>query len=56
MVGGAISYKTNVMTTAIQNSTSKGDFTTGVAMGLVLLLMSLILNLVVWFVQARWDK
>lgn len=56
MVGGAISYKTNVMTTAIQNSTSKGDFTTGVAMGLVLLLTSLTLNLAVYFGQARWSR
>ena len=56
MVGGAISYKTNVMTTAIQNSTSKGDFTTGVAMGLVLLLLSLVLNLIVYFGQRRWSR
>lgn len=56
MVGGAISYKTNVMTTAIQNSTSRGDFTTGVAMGLVLLLMSLVLNLIVYFGQRRWSR
>ena len=56
MVGGAISYKTNVMTTAIQNSTSRGDFTTGVAMGLVLLLLSLVLNLIVYFAQRRWSR
>ena len=44
------------MTTAIQNSTSRGDFTTGVAMGLVLLLMSLVLNLIVYFGQRRWSR
>ena len=44
MVGGAIAYKTNVMTTAIMNYTNMGDFTTALALGIILLLISLLLN------------
>lgn len=53
MVGGAIAYKTNVMTTAIMNYTNMGNFTLGVALGIILLGMSLILNAGVYFIQAR---
>lgn len=44
MVGGAIAYKTNVMTTAIMNYSNRGDFTLALALGIILLLISLILN------------
>ena len=44
MVGGAIAYKTNVMTTAIMNYTNMGDFTTALALGIILLAISLLLN------------
>lgn len=44
MVGGAIAYKTNVMTTAIMNYTNMGDFTTALALGIILLSISLLLN------------
>lgn len=44
MVGGAIAYKTNVMTTAIMNYSNRGDFTLALALGIILLLLSLILN------------
>lgn len=44
MVGGAIAYKTNVMTTAIMNYSNRGDFTLALALGIILLLMALILN------------
>ena len=44
MVGGAIAYKTNVMTTAIMNYTNMGDFTTALALGIILLATSLLLN------------
>lgn len=44
MVGGAIAYKTNVMTTAIMNYSNRGDFTLALALGIILLLLSLLLN------------
>lgn len=56
MVGGAIAYKTNVMTTAIMNYTNMGNFTLGVSLGIILLGMSLILNLVIYFIQVRLAK
>lgn len=51
MVGGAIAYKTNVMTTAIMMYTNRGDFTLGIALGIILLLMFLALNVIVGIVQ-----
>ena len=56
MVGGAIAYKTNVMTTAIMNYTNMGNFTLGVALGMILLAISLILNLLIYFIQVRISK
>ena len=37
MVGGAIAWKTNVMTTAIMQYTNRGDFSLGIALGMILL-------------------
>ncbi len=56
MVGGAIAFKTNVMTTAIMNYTNRGDFTMGVALGMILLAMSLILNCSVYLIQGKVNK
>ena len=53
MVGGAIAWKTNVMTTAIMQYTNRGDFSKGIALGIILLSLSLLLNLILSFVQ-RW--
>lgn len=53
MVGGAIAYKTNVMTTAIMNYTNMGDFTTGLALGILLLAMALLVNVALTLVQRR---
>lgn len=55
MVGGAIAYKTNVMTTAIMMYTNRGDFTLGLSLGILLLLISLAVNLAVWLLQKRWS-
>lgn len=44
MVGGAIAYKTNVMTTAIMNYSNRGDVTLSLALGIILMGMSLFLN------------
>jgi tungstate transport system permease protein len=56
MVGGAIAWKTNVMTTAIMNYTNRGSFTLGIALGIILLTMSLLLNSLVYFLQERLTK
>lgn len=53
MVGGAIAYKTNVMTTAIMNYTNMGDFTTALALGIILLALSLAVNAAVSLMQGR---
>ncbi len=44
LVGGNIQYKTRVMTTAIMLETNKGNFELAVALGILLLLLSLIVN------------
>lgn len=56
MVGGAIAYKTNVMTTAIMNYTNMGDFTTALALGIILFVISLVVNTVVSIMQGRLKK
>ncbi len=53
MVGGAIAFKTNVMTTAIMMYTNRGDFTLGLALGFLLLLISLIINVLAHLLQRR---
>ncbi len=45
MVGGNISHKTRVLTTAIMLETSKGNFDTAIVLGLILLTLSFIVNL-----------
>lgn len=51
MVGGAIAFKTNVMTTAIMMYTNMGDFTLGLALGFLLLLISLVVNVLAHVLQ-----
>ena len=53
MVGGAIAYKTNIMTTAIMNYTNMGNFTTALALGIILLTISLVINVVFSVMQGR---
>lgn len=53
MVGGAIAYKTNVMTTAIMNYTNMGDFTAALALGIILLALSLLINAGVVLLHGR---
>ena len=53
MVGGAIVYKTNVMTTAIMDYTSRGDFTRAMALGIILMLISLLVNIIVHIFSER---
>ena len=56
MVGGAISWKTNVMTTAIMQYTNRGNFTLGVALGIILLSTSLIVNILISLLQRRLSR
>jgi tungstate transport system permease protein len=53
MVGGNILYHTRNITTAIALETSKGAFASGVALGLVLLLLALGLNLILAWLQGN---
>lgn len=53
MVGGAIAWKTNVMTTAIMMYTNRGDFTLGIALGIILICLSLAVNTVLSITQRR---
>ena len=56
MVGGAIAWKTNVMTTAIMLYTNRGSFTLGIALGLILLTLSLLVNIVLSLMQRRLSR
>ena len=56
MVGGAIAWKTNVMTTAIMQYTNRGNFTLGIALGLILMTASLIVNIVMTVLQRRLTR
>ena len=56
MVGGAIAWKTNVMTTAIMQHTNRGNFTLGIALGLILLSLSLIINILISMLQRRLSR
>lgn len=56
MVGGAIAWKTNVMTTAIMEYTNKGNFSMGIALGIILMGLSLLVNIAVTLLQRRISK
>lgn len=56
MVGGAISWKTNVMTTAIMQHTNQGSFSLGIALGIILLTISLAVNIVITWLQRRLSR
>ena len=56
MVGGAIAWKTNVMTTAIMQYTNRGNFTLGIALGLILMGLSLLVNVALSLLQRRLSR
>jgi len=56
MVGGAIAWKTNVMTTAIMQYTNMGNFSMGIALGLILMAVSLLVNLLMTLLQRRLSR
>lgn len=56
MVGGAIAWKTNVMTTAIMQYTNRGNFSLGIALGLILMILSLLVNILISVLQRRLSQ
>ncbi len=55
MVGGNIKGYTRTFTTAIALETAQGDFAMGMALGIILLLIALGVNLVSFLMQSRWS-
>ena len=53
MVGGNIAGYTRVMTTTIVLETGKGDFELALALGIILLTISLIINILLHFIQRK---
>ena len=53
MLGGNIKWHTRTITTAITLETGKGDFALGIALGVSLILISLILNISLTFLRRR---
>ena len=53
MVGGAIAYKTNVMTTAIMMYTNRGDFKMAIALGIILVGLFFLLNIFAHVLQPK---
>ena len=56
MVGGAIAWKTNVMTTAIMQYTNRGNFSLGIALGMILMAISLVVNVIFSVMQRRVSR
>ncbi len=55
MIGGNILHYTRNIPTAIALETSKGDFSQGIALGIVLLVMAMVLNLSLSLLQGRGE-
>lgn len=56
MVGGNIKYHTRTVTTAIALETGKGEFVTGIALGLVLFVVALSVNIALSVLKRRWTQ
>jgi tungstate transport system permease protein len=56
IVGGNIAGYTRVMTTTIALETDKGNFELALALGIVLLAISLVINLALYMVQKKGDR
>ncbi|RXJ96511.1 ABC transporter permease [Malaciobacter molluscorum] len=54
MVGGNIKYHTRTITTAIALETGKGEFVTGIALGLVLFIIALMVNIILSVLKRKW--
>ena len=53
MLGGNIKWHTRTITTAITLETGKGEFALGIALGVILILISLVLNISLTFLRRR---
>lgn len=56
MVGGNIKYHTRTVTTAIALETGKGEFVTGIALGLVLFVVALTVNIALSMLKRKWTQ
>ncbi|NKQ41480.1 MAG: ABC transporter permease [Sulfurovum sp.] len=56
MVGGNIKYHTRTITTAIALETGKGEFTTGIALGMVLFIIALMVNISLSALKRGWMR
>ncbi len=56
MVGGNIKYHTRTVTTAIALETGKGEFVTGIALGLVLFVVALAVNIALSVLKRKWTQ
>jgi len=56
MVGGNIKYHTRTVTTAIALETGKGEFVTGIALGLVLFAVALMVNISLSLLKRGWTQ
>ena len=56
MVGGNIKYHTRTVTTAIALETGKGEFVTGIALGLVLFGVALSVNIALSILKRKWTQ
>ena len=56
MVGGNIKYHTRTVTTAIALETGKGEFVTGIALGLVLFVVALMVNIALSILKRKWTQ
>jgi tungstate transport system permease protein len=56
MVGGNIKYHTRTVTTAIALETGKGEFVTGIALGIVLFVVALSVNIALSILKRKWTQ
>jgi tungstate transport system permease protein len=56
MVGGNIRYQTRVLTTSIVLETSKGEFNTAIALAVLLLVITFLINWALTWLQQRGAK
>jgi tungstate transport system permease protein len=56
MVGGNIRYQTRVLTTAIVLQTSMGDFNTAIALGVLLLAITFLVNWALTWIQQKGSR
>jgi tungstate transport system permease protein len=56
MVGGNIRHQTRVLTTAIVLETNKGEFISAIALGILLLLITFMINFALTWIQQRGVK